>query len=56
MIKQFKSKLKREGRSLSWWRKKYAPSVSYNYFIQQINDHAAIQSWLVVKIERWINK
>lgn len=38
LIKDFKKKMRQEGRSFKWFHKTYIKDVSYVYFIIQIND------------------
>lgn len=38
MIKKFKNKMSREGRSYRWFHKTYLKNVTYSYFIIQLNE------------------
>lgn len=56
MVKKVRKKLKREGRSLIWFHRKFMLSFSYNYMVQMLNEIVAMQEELETAMENYLNK
>ncbi len=54
MIKKFRIRLQKEGRSFRWFHRTYIKGVSYPYFIVQLNDEYMMKEIVKKAIEKYL--
>ena len=54
MIKKFRQRLLKEGRSFRWWHKTYLKNISYPYFIIQLNEPERMQEEVEKAIQKYL--
>jgi len=55
-IKEFKKKMRKEGRTFKWFHKKYIKDLSYVYFMIQLHDQDRLHNSVVKAIEKFLNE
>ena len=53
-IKEFKKRMREEGRSFRWFHKTYLNGLSYPYFIIQLNEPERIHEHVKNAIEKYL--
>ncbi len=54
VVKDFKKRMRIEGRSFKWFHEKYVRDISYVYFIIQINDDDRLSDSVKSSIENFL--
>ncbi len=55
IVKKFKQKIQKEGRSFKWFHKSYLKEVTYPYFIIQLNDEDRLHDQIKKAINKYLS-
>lgn len=55
-IKQFKTRMKKEGRTFKWFHGKYIKGISYVYFMIQLHDNDRISDAVLAGIKKFLSE